>query len=128
MSDNVEYREQLGMILQYIEEIGEKYGALRGHFKHERSADALPPPYYIQPGKPNRYGLRLYCIRLSNEIVVLLNGDLKTENNPEDCPNCRRHFRFANALARRLDEAIRAKDIILNGKELEMDDDFEVEL
>ncbi|MEC3879336.1 hypothetical protein [Parapedobacter sp. 10938] len=128
MGDNVEYSEQLGKILQYIKEIGDKYGARKEHFKHERSADALPPPYYIQPGKPNRYGLRLYCIRLSNGIVVLLNGDLKTENNPEGCPNCRRHFRFANALARKLDEAIRTKDIILNGKELGMGDDFDVEL
>lgn len=123
-----EYKEQLGKILQFINEIGEKHGAHKGHFKHERSAEALPPPYYIQPGKPNKYGLRLYCIRLSDEIVILLNGDLKTNNNPEECPNCRKHFRFANTLARKLDEAIRDKDVILNSKHLDMDEDFEIEL
>lgn len=126
MSD---YGEQLGMILQFIKEIGEKYGARSGHFRHERKADALPPSYYIQPGKPNKYGLRLYCIRLSDEVVILLNGDLKTDNDPEKCPNCRKHFRFANALASKIDEAIINREIILTGKELLMeDDDFEIEL
>lgn len=123
-----EYKDQLGKILQYIKEIGEKHGAHNAHFKHERSAEALPPPYYIQPGKPNKYGLRLYCIRLSDEIVILLNGGLKTKNDPEKCPNCRRHFRFANALANKLNEAIRDRDVVLNGKHLDMDDDFEMEL
>lgn len=123
-----EYGEQLGKILQFIQDIGEKYGARSEHFRHERSADALPPRYYIQPGKPNKYGIRLYCIRLSNEIVVLLNGDLKTEDNPEDCPNCRRHFRFANAVARKLNDAIRDGEIVLNDKHLDMDDDFEIAL
>ena len=123
-----DYVEQLGMILQFIKDIGKKYGARKAHFRHERAADALPPPYYIQPGKPNKYGLRLYCIRLSDQVVVLLNGDLKIENDPEDCPNCRRHFRFANALARRLDEALRNKELLIADRELHMDDDFEIEL
>lgn len=123
-----DYAEQLGEILQFIKEIGEKHGAREAHFKHERAADALPPPYYIQPGKPNKFGLRLYCIRLSEEVVILLNGDLKTKNNPEECPNCRKHFRFANSLARKLDEAIKNREVILVDRELQFDDDFEIEL
>lgn len=123
-----DYAEQLGMILQFIKDIGKRYGAREAHFRHERTADALPPPYYIQPGKPNKYGLRLYCIRLSEQVVILLNGDLKIENNPENCPNCRRHFRFANTLARKLDEAMRNKELLVAGRELHMDDDFEIEL
>lgn len=123
-----EYQEQLGQILQFIKEIGIKYGANPHHFKHERNAEALPPPYYIQPGKPNKYGLRLYCIRLSREVVVLLNGDLKTENDPLQCPNCRRHFQFANEIARELDEAIRNREMMLVGREINMADDFEIEI
>ncbi|WP_437920029.1 hypothetical protein [Sphingobacterium sp. LRF_L2] len=128
MQNVLEYAGQLGMILQFIKEIGEKYGAREAHFRHERAADALPPRYYIQPGKPNKFGLRLYCIRLSEKVVILLNGDLKTKNNPEECPNCRKHFHFANSLVRKLDEAIKNREVILVDKELHMDDDFEIEL
>lgn len=127
MRDEVTYREQLGQILNFIKEIGERYGAHPYHFRHERNADALPPYYYIQPGRPNKFGIRLYCVRLSTEVVVLLNGGLKTKQNPEECPNCRKHFRFANAIARQLDEAIREGNIALRGKEIQMDDDFEME-
>ncbi len=128
MSAKTEYKEQLGKIGYYITEIGDKYGAREGHFKHERMAEALPPPSYMQPGKPNKYGIRLYCIRLSTEIVILLNGDMKTANNPEDCPNCRTHFHFANALSKMINAAILEKDIVLRGMEMQMDDDFEIEV
>ena len=89
MKEVPEYQEQLMQIIQFIKIIGVKYGANPHHFKHERSAEALPPPYYIQPGQPNRYGIRLYCIRLGRGAVVLLNGDLKTHNDPEQCPKCK---------------------------------------
>ena len=105
-----------------------KLTSLSFNFKHERSAEALPPPYYIQPGQPNRYGIRLYCIRLGRGAVVLLNGDLKTHNDPEQCPKCKKHFQFANALARKLDDAIREKEFFLLGREVHLVDNFEIEL
>jgi hypothetical protein len=44
-------------------------------------------------------GIRLYGIRLSSNVLILLNGDIKTNQNPRECPNVRNHFLFANRLA-----------------------------
>lgn len=114
------------MLNQFIVEIGNKHGADKRHFKHERRAEALPPPYYIQPGEPNKYGLRLYCIRLTTEVVILLNGDLKTDDDPEKCNNCKNHFKLANKLSKKIDDAIEKGFIKLSGKQIIIDNNFDL--
>lgn len=129
MKNVPEYLSQLGSINQFIKEIGEKHGAHELHFKHERRSEALPPPYFIQPEDgPSKYGLRLYCVRLSPSIVVLLNGDLKTHDYPDQCPNCARHFALANKISRKIDEAIKERRLRLDGKniEAETNDDYDL--
>lgn len=122
---------ELNEIRRYIEQIGKFLGAHPKHFKHERAAERLPPPYHlIETDNPEDLGLRLYCIRLCNEIVILLNGARKTKINPEKCPNCSKHFKLANRLSVIITNAIQNKQIELNleTKGIEIDDDFEIVL
>lgn len=131
MSANKKDETELNEIRRYIRQIGKYFGADAKHFKHERAAERLPPPYhYIETDDPDDFGLRLYCIRLCNEIVILLNGGRKTHPNPEKCPNCSAHFKVANRIAVKITEAILAGYIELDTEEKEIiiEDDFELEI
>lgn len=94
------HEEEIHFIDNALEEI-KKRGALRYYFRHEGPADALPQnvPNRIVELNPDDLGIRLYCIRLADNVLILLNGDIKTRQNPKECPNVRTHFLFANKLA-----------------------------
>ncbi len=129
MSAEEKDETELNEIRRFIRQIGKFHGAHPKHFKHERAAERLPPPYYyIETDDPNDFGLRLYCIRLCNEIVILLNGGRKTNLNPEKCPNCSAHFKLANRLAVKINDAILENRIELDveTKEILIDEDFEL--
>ncbi|AEA45027.1 hypothetical protein [Fluviicola taffensis] len=68
--------------------IGEVDGALSIYFREERSANGIPPKGEIEKDTITffhiNYPLRLYCLRISNEIVVLFNGDEKTSDAAQD--------------------------------------------
>lgn len=116
---------QMGELIRIIQNIGTKYGAQKHFFRHENAASALPPPHFHYVDIED-YGVRLYCIRLSDSVVILLNGDRKTTQKAQDCPLCAKHFTLANRLARKVDEALRDRYIRLLYKELEQDDNFEI--
>ncbi|SDC42361.1 hypothetical protein [Niabella drilacis] len=96
----VQHDEERDFIDSALEEI-RKRGALRRYFRNEGPADALPNgvPDEIVKLNENDQGIRLYCIRLSDNVLILLNGDIKTIQDPKDCPNVRKHFLFAQRLA-----------------------------
>lgn len=127
------YPKKLNQLLQVIQNIGNRYGAIKTiHFKHERNADALPPSYFnfsYFPDEPTSpYGIRLYCAVLSTEVVVLYNGDLKTTHFPNDCPNVARHFHFALKATHEIDKAIREGDMEVSGTDLLLGDGYELDL
>jgi hypothetical protein len=39
-------------------------------------------------------------------VLVLLNGDIKTMNNPKDCRNVKPHFENAIKIAKKLDDLL----------------------
>ncbi len=123
---------ELAEINRYIQLIGQKYGAHENHFKNEDAAERLPAPYhhFIESDNPDDYGLRLYCIRLSHSIVILLNGDRKTKLKVAECENCKPHFTKAVALAKKITAAILNGDIEINDDEKKIDicEDFELTL
>lgn len=90
-----------------IREIANK-GADPSLFRKEDSADALPPRWarFIEINEQPDFGIRLYCIRLSNGIVVLLNGDRKTTQKVNNCQKCYPHFKHATAIADSINKAI----------------------
>jgi len=44
MEEIPEIEEDLGILFDWLELIGEEFGALSTYFRHEKIADALPPP------------------------------------------------------------------------------------
>ncbi len=122
------YKPELQKIITLISEIGNNHGALIEFFRNERAAEALPQPWYhyleVNDEGNDEYGLRLYCLRLTEEVVLLLNGDMKTTFKADDCPNCGKHFRFANQVARAINRDIEDGTLSIYGKEIEMDDDY----
>jgi hypothetical protein len=80
------YFQELATFITEI--IGEQDGALDIYFRDEREAHGLPPKKTIKKEDVTffhlDYPLRLYCLRISHEIVVLFNGDEKTSGAAQD--------------------------------------------
>lgn len=124
------YREDLRILSTYIVNMGNAHGARDHFFRKQNPANALPPKKVKLSAIGQEQGLRRYCIRLSDTIVVLLNGDMKTMQKAQDCPNCGPHFEFANKLAIAIDKGIRNNDIELDHdeKEILIEEDFSIKL
>jgi hypothetical protein len=112
---------ELNKMSMFLKKIGEKFGAKKDLFRHERSADALPSKNKML----TQYGLidffetdefkqRLYCLRLSDSVVILFNGGFKTNDDPEKCDNVRPHFRDAQIFAKKINEKLNNKDFSLS--------------
>jgi hypothetical protein len=115
---------QYDTIVRVIDAIGNRSkGAELNLFRFEDAAHALPPK--VRHGRDVldieillHSELRLYCIRLTNGMVILLNGDVKTQNFALDCPNVKPHFRFAQAVAKAVDQLMKERVIEIRGKEI----------
>lgn len=109
--DFPDHKEEIQIIDSIIIEIGLR-GAKKYQFKHEGAADAIPfVSDEIKENNQNDWGIRLYCVRVNENVVILLNGDIKTNRDPERCDNVKPHFRLSRRIARGIDNAIAEKDI-----------------
>lgn len=120
-----EYKETIQILANFIVRvIGNKKGAKESLFRFENSASALPPS-----GKHRieelifdfgRFPLRLYCYRISEQIVVLFNGGVKTSHTAQ-ISDSSIYFHEANQYSKRIYEALFVKkDLIIssNGREI----------
>lgn len=109
--------------------LGERFGAQKKYFRHEGAAEALPPNAQFLD-LDYAENLRLYCCRISDHVVILFNGGIKTKgiNNPQDCEVVKPHFENANKLTRCINKAFTDKQIRLSEdqKVLLINDDFEI--
>lgn len=109
----------LDLLVTWIQEIGQNRGAKSRYFRFENDASALPPPARIMAELGSSYcQCRLYCIRLSDEIVILANGGRKTSQTVQSSPQLMAHFRFANRMAQQLIELIQTGELVLDGKQI----------
>lgn len=109
--DFPEHEHELEILYNAIDLMRTK-GALKAFFKDEGAANALPfVPQSLQVANEADYGIRLFCIRINDNIVVLLNGSVKTALKNKDCNNVRPHFNNARAIALQIDKMISAKEI-----------------
>ncbi|MGB5819828.1 MAG: hypothetical protein WBG90_10120 [Saonia sp.] len=113
-------KKKLIHIVNWLKEIGERYGAQEHLFRNEQNqgeASGLPPeganksPSYTEDGKNVPNNLRLYCYRLNKYVVILFSGGIKTAKYAQDCPNVNSHFKLANRLTKIIDTAIKEKEI-----------------
>jgi len=109
----------LNLLVAWIQEIGRYRGAKSRYFRFENDAAALPPPARIMAELGSSYcQFRLYCIRLSDEIVILANGGRKTGQTVQRSPELMNHFRFANKMAQQLIELIQSGELLMDGKRI----------
>lgn len=102
--------------------IGNDFGALEDFFRFENAAQALPPSGKHKVGEITiNYGnfpLRLYCLRISDSLVVLFNGGEKTAKNAQGGKTSM-VFYEANQFAKRILEALQQKEIYITPNERE---------
>lgn len=114
-NDFSNHRQELGILGKVLKNISQR-GAKSHYFKHERAAEALPiiRQTIIETLDNADYGIRLYCIRLTDCLVILLNGGIKTKLDPEQCPNVSRHFKLANRISTKINREIESRDLNLS--------------
>ena len=80
-----EHEHELEILYNAIDLMQGK-GALKPFFKVEDAANALPiVPQSLYAASGTDFGIRLYCIRINDNLVVLLNGSIKTALKNQDC-------------------------------------------
>ncbi|MBS1919693.1 MAG: hypothetical protein JST17_05545 [Bacteroidetes bacterium] len=102
--------------------IGDEMGALEYFFRFENAAQALPPSgtYQVEDLYINfgNFPLRLYCLRMSETLVVLFNGGEKTADTAQGGKTSMA-FQEANIFAKRIMDALINKDIYITADQRE---------
>jgi len=93
------YNSDYCEIMKNIVEMGNKKGAEEHRFRHERAAEALPPPYRVS-------AIRLYCKRICSDIVLLGNGCVKSSQKVQQSKDCLFHFDLMNELSRQITQRV----------------------
>lgn len=108
------YQAALYDLLIWIEEIG-KRGMDVCSLRFENEANALPPDqvrdrnlFHLKASSPP---LRLYCIPIRPDVMILCGGGVKTSQKLADSPDLRPHFLLANRLAKAITQKITEQDI-----------------
>lgn len=87
--DDLKFKKDVEIIAAWIRKIGSE-GALERFFRPEKKGEAIPIV---------TSGLRLYCCRVSDEILILGNGGRKTSQKVKNSPDAFPHFQIINGLA-----------------------------
>ena len=114
------YSDEAYVLLRLITvTIGDVHGAIDDFFdRTENNALALPPkpknwiPEIMEIG--THFPLRLYCIRISESIVVLFNGGIKNKRTAQESDDIRMRFYEAQAFAQRIYHALQDGTIIID--------------
>lgn len=111
------YKNQTLQLLQFIvNSICNKYGAIDEFFdRHENLVNALPP----HPKKHiieiaffgNTFPLRLYCLRVTEQILILFNGGEKTSKTAQGSKDLSFKFYEAQIFASKINDALRSSII-----------------
>jgi hypothetical protein len=112
--------QELAKFLEVV--IGEENGALEAYFRFENQAQALPPSGTFKVDEVTvNYGnfpLRLYCLRISESLVILFNGGEKTGRTAQEGKTSL-VFQEANRFAKKILDAIYQGDIIITSNNRE---------
>lgn len=110
--DFPDHEEEIQIIYNVIEAM-KTIGARIRYFKtNEGPADALPRvSEEIMDANTVDFGIRLYCVRLTDKLVILVNGDIKTKIDPSLCDNVSSHFRRTFKIASKLDRLLKEGEI-----------------
>lgn len=126
-SKDPDVKDDLKIIMGWIRKMGNHKGAKSHYFRHEGRADGLPPPSRFLGGDVGR--LRLYCYRVTDELVFLFDGGIKTKDKAQHCPNVSIKFRAADKYVKVIDQAFAYNDLQIDTEFLHrliVEDKFEL--
>ncbi len=117
--NNPEFQSAIQELLSFIlDVIGEDYGAIDALFnRHENQVQGLPSKGIVRLGEitfhyPD-FPLRIYALRITEEIVVLFNGGIK-DGPTNQSSSLNMHWIEACNFAVRINEAISSGEIRIN--------------
>lgn len=108
-----EYDEEIDVILAWIDKIAEK-GALERYFRPEGKYGDGVGVIPIDVGNK----LRLYCLRLSDKILVFGNGGIKDAKSWEESPTLVSYVELLIDTSRFLSSRIQNGTVVLVDKEI----------
>lgn len=107
-----EYDEEMDVIVAWLDRIGET-GALERYFRpegeHGDGVSAIP----IESGK-----LRLYCLRLSDKILIFGNGDAKDTKSWQESETLSAYVQLLMDTSRFIASRVRDGKLLLVDKEI----------
>lgn len=119
--DDKTLRPQLRKIIGVINLMGKDSGAKVSFFRAEANTFALPQKstrYEGPDGSLSHVMLRLYCLRVTDGIVILFGGHLKNARTNQECSNVLPHFNLAKKITRSFDDARLNKMIEISENQL----------
>jgi hypothetical protein len=120
----IEYKQSVQELLSFVlDSIDDDYGAIDILFnRFENNVVGLPNRGRVEVGEvcflyPN-FPLRLYALRVNNrsDLVVLFNGGVKSAQTNQNSKELNLKWLEACQFAKRIDEAIREEEIIIDTK------------
>ena len=118
--DNNRYRKEAMQIYKLINQsIASKYGAIDSFFdRYENLAQALPPlpkKKYLEISiLGSSFPLRLYCLRISKQIIILFNGGKKTAQTIQQSQELSIKFYEAQIYSKRILADLASKEISIS--------------
>jgi len=114
--------EALQLFRLITHSIGNKYGATDDFFdRAENSAQALPPKpkKWVEEIKELgiNFPLRLFCYRITEQIVILFNGGIKDAKTAQESKNLSTKFYEAQTFVKKIEEALQSKMIEISDDE-----------
>lgn len=118
--DNAEYSEDYARIAAFISRIA-RTGAQERYFRPEGkmsdSVVALP----VTASK-----LRLYCIRLSDKILILGNGGVKSTRTYDEDPSLKGYVMTLQKFEKLINEGVNDGSVTITETSIETDNIFEI--
>lgn len=108
-------------IANILKEISRR-GAAKRYFRHEKSAEALPP------GWIRNSNLRQYVIRICDSVLILGNGCVKRTRTAQESKDCHPKFKLINLLSERITERCVEREIVIFNDELQGELSFKFDL
>ncbi|WP_300505027.1 hypothetical protein [uncultured Duncaniella sp.] len=118
--EDAEFNPDFQAIMRFVEQILSN-GALERYFRPEgKISDSVVALPVI------RSKLRLYCLRLSDKILVLGNGDVKTTRSYQESDTLQGYVMTLQKFERLLKQESRLGNVKITEKEIKTDNTFEI--
>lgn len=111
-SDNPLYKEDMDIILSWLDVIAQK-GALERYFRPESSFKSKVVAIPIETNK-----LRLYCIRLTDGVLILGNGEVKDSDSWQNSATLSPLVRLLEDTERFILSRIKNGSLVVDNKKL----------